>query len=224
MRKKHLIPAIAGIMAVALLSGCGASGSSTTSVTSEISTSVTVSTDTSATSVSADTSVSTSSTETSVSTEEPDPSAFDENAVLFNTYDRDGNIFTESIFSDYEITMINFWEPWCGPCISEMPGLAKLYEDYTEKGLMILGVYGDTSMEEDVDYILQMTEVTYPILYDFYEFAPYRTVYVPTTIFVDKEGHVIDFGIEDPYSDGPMIVGSRSYEDWEELIKSYLER
>ncbi len=120
--------------------------------------------------------------------------------------------------------MINFWEPWCGPCVGEMPDLGKLYLDYADKGLMILGVYEDTSMEEDVDYILQMTEVTYPILRDCAEFAPYRTDYVPTTLFVDKEGHVIDFGIEDPYSDGPMLVGGRSYEEWEELIKSYLER
>ncbi len=144
--------------------------------------------------------------------------------ILFTTTDRDGNAFSELIFTEHRLTMVNMWEPWCGPCVGEMPDLEKLYEDYYDKGLMILGVYSDTSMEGDVDYILDMTGVKYPILLMPEEFVKWQTDYVPTTFFVDGNGRIIDFGVNEGYGDGPQLIGSRPYESWEEFVKGYLDR
>ncbi len=209
-----------------VLPGQGAAGTST-AVSTEVSagTSTEVSASTSAeVSVSTTTEISAStssevSTETSAGNEWIIPEN-DGEEVFFNTTDRDGNIFTEEVFANAKITMINMWEPWCGPCVSEMPDLQRLYEDYWEDGLLILGVYSSTNMESDVDYILDMTGAEYPILLMPEELTRWQTGYVPTTIFVDGNGRVIDFGV----SDGPQIVGAHSYEDWEELIRYYLER
>ena len=135
----------------------------------------------------------------------------------FKTTDRAGNTYDESIFASAKLTMINFWEPWCSPCVSEMPDLEKLYENYKDQGFQIIGVYSETGMEYQVDEILKDCHTTYPILNYTDEFARFNTGYVPTTVFVDGNGHIIkmDDGAE-------SIVGSNTYEGWETIIKQYL--
>ena len=48
--------------------------------------------------------------------------------MIFNTVDIDGNRYTDREFSKYKVTMVNFWEPWCGPCKMEFGDLQKLYD------------------------------------------------------------------------------------------------
>ena len=93
----------------------------------------------------------------------------------FKTTDRDGNEFDESIFASNKLTMINFWEPWCGPCCKELPDLTSLYENYKDQGFQILGVYSETHMESDVRDILSKKQVTYPILHYTSEFDQFQT-------------------------------------------------
>lgn len=144
-------------------------------------------------------------------------------AVTFSTVDREGNTWDDSVFADYELTIINFWEPWCGPCVGEMPDLEKLYEDYADQGLLIIGVYSEENMEEDVDVVLSDSGVTYPILRYTSEFDIYQSGYVPTTILVDRNGNIVDPG--DAYTDGAdssLIVGSHPYREWADIADMYL--
>jgi thiol-disulfide isomerase/thioredoxin len=135
----------------------------------------------------------------------------------FKTTDRLGNEWTETAFASNKLTMINFWEPWCGPCVSEMPDLERLYEAYKDKGFQIIGVYSEPGMESEVAGILKNSKISYPILKYTSEFDRFMTGYVPTTVFVDGNGHIIkmDDGTE-------SIVGSNTYEGWETIIKQYL--
>ena len=128
--------------------------------------------------------------------------------LQFETTDREGNPYDQSIFSDARLTLVNFWEPWCGPCVQEMPELQKLYEDYAEKGLQIIGVYSTSGMEDDVDAVLDYVGTTYPILLYTDVFNQFQTGYVPTTVFIDSEGDQV----------GETAIGSRSYSDWEALV------
>lgn len=135
----------------------------------------------------------------------------------FSTTDRIGFEWNESVFANADITMINFWEPWCSPCVGEMPDLEKLYENYKDQGFQIIGVYSDTTMEYNVDEILKECHTTYPILLYTSEFDQFQTGYVPTTIFVDSKGHVLDI----PGGDS-AVIGSQSYQDWEAIVKKLL--
>ena len=156
-------------------------------------------------------------TETVKTTPSSDLTEADTPAVMFSTTDRDGNSWDESVFASAQVTMINFWEPWCGPCVGEIPDLELLYENYSGKGLQIIGVYSETTMEGDVDDILSGSGVTYPILHYTGEFDQFQTGYVPTTIFVDQYGHIITL----PNGD-TNVIGSQDYEAWAELIDSIL--
>ena len=45
--------------------------------------------------------------------------------------------YTEA-FLKGKVYLIDFWATWCLPCISEFPGLTKLYEQYHDRGFEIL--------------------------------------------------------------------------------------
>lgn len=142
--------------------------------------------------------------------------------VVFSTTDRNGKSYDDSIFADYDLVMINFWEPWCGPCVGEIGDIEKLYETYKDKGLLVIGVYSETTMEDDVDSILSSNNVNYPILRYTSDFDKYQSGYVPTTIFVDKNGNIIDTGVSYQGIDSTLIVGSKTYGEWEALVTRYL--
>ena len=136
----------------------------------------------------------------------------------FSTTDRDGNTYDERIFSSGMLTMVNFWEPWCGPCVNEMPDIEKLYENYKDMGLQVVGVYSETSMEADVTQILKDSKIQYLILNYTSEFDQFQTGYVPTTIFVNRNGQVVTL------PDGEQsVIGSQSYDEWATTVEYLLK-
>lgn len=129
--------------------------------------------------------------------------------IRFSTVDREGNSWTEENFQDYEIIMLNFWEPWCGPCVKEMPDLNTLYETYQDKGFLILGIYSTEEAEEDVQAVLDSCGITYPILRYTSDFDLLQTGYVPNTVFLNSRGELLT----KPFS------GALSYEEWAEIVE-----
>ena len=134
-------------------------------------------------------------------------------ALRFRTTDREGNAVDESILRGQRLVMLNFWEPWCPPCVKEMPDLERLYEDYRDRGFLILGIYSAEGQEADVDKVLEDSSTSYPILHYSKDFDGLQSGYVPTTVFVDGEGTILS----------ELLVGGRDYAGWEELILSTLK-
>lgn len=115
----------------------------------------------------------------------------------FKTTDINGNEVTEKIFADKDITMVNVWGTFCGPCINEMPELQKIYESLPENANLI-GIVADVpeGMKDGVDnakYIEGQTGVKYTNLTLSDSLAPFaqRFYAVPSTIFVDRDGNII---------------------------------
>lgn len=140
--------------------------------------------------------------------------------ITFSISTTDGNALTEQVFAEHKITMINFWEPWCGPCVGEIPDLEKLYEHYKDQGFYIIGVYSTIGQDEEVKDIISTNGLTYPIAEYDSAFDPFQTGYVPTTIFVDQQGHVIS--MENGYGDN-VLVGSNSYDQWSQIVEKLLK-
>lgn len=129
----------------------------------------------------------------------------------FRTTDINGNSVSFSDYNKARVIMFNMWEPWCGPCVGEMPELEKLYENYKDKGLVIVGI--TSSSETEVKYVLSEKGITYPVIFSSSDFNRFSTGYVPTTVFMDSQGNVLNS--ED-------LVGAKSYSAWEKLVLKYL--
>lgn len=143
----------------------------------------------------------------------------------FAAEDLDGNPVTQDIFKDYDLTMINLWATFCGPCINEMPDLGELHSTWKEKGVQVVGLCTDT-VNLDGTYINENLETAKLIVEetgaDYLHIVPAGEVagrllpqiqVVPTTVFVDKDGKQVT----------SIVTGSRTLEDWEEIIEILLE-
>ena len=131
---------------------------------------------------------------------------------LFSTTDFEGNEVTEQLFAGHKLTILNFWEPWCGPCVSEMPDLQTLSQEYAGKGVQVIGVFATPNADEEVQAVLDKTGVTYPILRYTSEFDFLQTGYVPTTVIIGSSGNVLT----EPFS------GAMDYDGWTALIEGLL--
>jgi thiol-disulfide isomerase/thioredoxin len=43
-----------------------------------------------------------------------------------------------------KLVLVNFWAPWCPPCVQEMPDLSRIQTEYAERGVQVLGIGLDT--------------------------------------------------------------------------------
>ncbi len=134
--------------------------------------------------------------------------------LSFQTKDVNGNAVSSADFSEAKVILVNLWEPWCGPCVSELPALQKLYDRYRDQGLVILGAFTTTEEQDDVLDLVDKNGITYPIIVADGSFAPYQTRYVPTSMLFDGQGR--------PLLDEP-VIGAQSYAQWEKLVLSYLQ-
>ena len=116
--------------------------------------------------------------------------------------------------------MLNIWATYCGPCIDEMPDLAEINKEYSDKGVKVVGIVSDVYEGDDVkgaQDVISSTGADYTHILvsdDLYNGYLSDVEYVPTTVFVDKDGNIID---------GPY-VGSMSKEDWETTINNLLDK
>ncbi len=127
--------------------------------------------------------------------------------IEFKTTDLNGNPITaKDLFSAHEYTMINIWASWCGPCIGEIPELQELSADFEEKDCAIVGILwdGDDSWGlADGKEILSDAGATYlnlmpPSNVD----TLFPSDAVPTSYFVDRNGHIVGDPIVGAYPEG----------------------
>lgn len=93
-------------------------------------------------------------------------------------------------------TLIDFWASWCGPCRKEIPNLKKVYAEYKDKGLQLIGVSIDNSeaawqkavKEEQLDY-LQLNDPK-NITGKLYNFNG-----IPFIILISPEGVILEKGL-----------------------------
>jgi thiol-disulfide isomerase/thioredoxin len=94
-----------------------------------------------------------------------------------------------------KVVLIDFWATWCGPCKREIPSIEKIYNEFREKGLVVLGM----SVGEDqatVAKFVKTAAVTYPILQvnDTAELVAGLSVNAfPTVVLIDRDGKVASY-------------------------------
>ena len=146
--------------------------------------------------------------------------------ISFTATDLNGAAVTSEIFAKNKVTMLNIWGTFCGPCIREMPDLAKVSEANKLNGVEVVGIVidildrkgnVDSRIKSSGEAIIKQTGANYTHI------VPNPEMFggllkgiqaVPTTIFVDSNGKQI----------GEAYLGSRSQKDWQKIIDEILKK
>jgi peroxiredoxin len=91
----------------------------------------------------------------------------------------------------HRVTVVTFFETWCGPCKQELPQLAKLYAEREGDGLGMVGIYSASS--SDIAGFREQFQLTFPLILDG-EGAlsgAYGVDAVPTSVVLDANLQVL---------------------------------
>ncbi len=112
----------------------------------------------------------------------------------FSTVDLDGETVTNDLFAEKDLTVLNVWGTFCGPCVAEMPELGEWAEELPEN-VQLVGLIIDIEGENDTEHRDAAVEITQKAGAEFRhlianeDFAPFLegVAGVPTTVFVDRK-------------------------------------
>ncbi len=159
-------------------------------------------------------------------TETPDAAEEPEKPVALGSFEAQtltGETVSQEIFSQADLTVLNLWATFCGPCKEEMPVLAALDQEYDN--VQVVGIVTDAIDQkgnpdpEQVDLALALCEsagVTYPNLIlnqSLAEIGLAGMEAVPATLFVDSNGTLVGLG----------FYGALSEDGWRQEISARLE-
>ena len=108
-----------------------------------------------------------------------------------------------------KVVLVHFWATWCPPCRKELPSMERLWQQFKDAGLVVLGVNVGESADEVFAFSNGLdAPLTFPLLLD-EESTVARSWPVkglPTTYLVDKQGRIAFGAIGGREFDSPAVV------------------
>src|ERR671921_824984 len=116
-----------------------------------------------------------------------------------------------------KVVLVHFWTYTCINCMHTIPYLNKWYENYADKGLIIIGIHTpEFEFEKNTDNVKQAVkdyQIEYPVLQDnnYATWKAYQNKYWPRDYLVDTQGFI-------RYDH----IGEGGYDETEKAIQSLL--
>lgn len=150
----------------------------------------------------------------------PAASKMPSSVPAFQSYDVQGRAVTREIFSKADLTVVNVWGTFCGPCVKEMPELAE-WSGQLPAGVQLVGLVCDVNSPSDeaglsaARDILDKAGVSFTniLASDDLQVFLSSIQFVPTTFLVDRSGAVV----------GEPIVGA-NVGKYKKAVNDYLSR
>lgn len=115
----------------------------------------------------------------------------------------DGTEYTLSELKGQAV-LVNLWATWCPPCRAEMPAIEKMYQEYKDRGLVVLAV--DMTYQDDPQKVAPFAQeygLTFPILLDQAGVvgSAYQLRSLPSSYFIDRFGIIQEVIIGGPMAE-----------------------
>jgi thiol-disulfide isomerase/thioredoxin len=93
-----------------------------------------------------------------------------------------------------KVVVLDFWSIYCASCIEEMPRLVEIYNEYKDKGLLVVGVNLDSfGWQRVVKFMNGMeTKINFPVIIDKNRqvATSFNAMVLPTTLLIDVSGKI----------------------------------
>lgn len=139
-----------------------------------------------------------------------------DSSLGFKTTDLSGKtVSSKEIFSGHKVTLLNIWSTTCSACMTELPALNRMNDEYAKKGGQVIGLVYDA--DED-DLILEAQEIVADLGIDFLNILPNEEVRehfavqsFPSTYFINEKGEIL----------GDPVMGAQTGM-YRKILDSYL--
>lgn len=96
-----------------------------------------------------------------------------------------------------KMVLLNFWAPWCKPCIKEMPSFVKLQEQYKDDFIIVGVLFDKKTSKEELSTFMKKHNVNFPVTvgeenyklakaFDDVQMIPESFLYTKGGLFVKK--------------------------------------
>ena len=106
----------------------------------------------------------------------------------------DGILFSKQL--NGKMVLINFWAPWCPPCVKEMPTFVNLQEKYKENFTIVAVLFDKKQDLNELSDFMKKYNVNFPITIGAENFALAKAFddikMVPESFLYNKEGFFVE--------------------------------
>lgn len=91
-----------------------------------------------------------------------------------------------------KIVFLDFWAPWCEPCVEGLPFTQRLHDSFKDKGLVVLAISNDP--KDSVQPFLSAKHYTFPCYLDADGTAAktFEVEGIPHTVIIGRDGKMVD--------------------------------
>ncbi|MGE5799927.1 MAG: TlpA disulfide reductase family protein [Syntrophaceae bacterium] len=115
-------------------------------------------------------------------------------APMFSGQTIDQQAINFSQLKGKKVVVLDFWSIYCASCIEAMPKLTSIYNEFKDKGLVIIGVNLDSfGTHRVVKFMDGMeTKINFPVIIDKNRqvATAFNAMVLPTTLLIDASGKI----------------------------------
>jgi peroxiredoxin len=117
-----------------------------------------------------------------------------DDAPAFAATTIDGQPLNYAQLKGKKVVVLDFWSIYCASCVEEIPRLVEIYNEFKDKGLVMVGVNLDSFGQGRVVKFMQgmPTKINFPVLIDKDRriATAFNAMVLPTTLVIGADGRI----------------------------------